>query len=264
MTNPPPGSHDPCLARFPARPPAAELAEAAAAGWLVEEWALAALITAADQATCGGDLDAVGRRRCAEALTACRGAGVRTLATRTGIGRGTGSHTAIPADIRTKHRLAALRAELRLARRTGGTRSPAAGAAQRALQRATRAARQQQRAERAVQLESQFLEAHDAAGFFQAFRGAHNPLPDCILGDPEALWQHFCDLLAPPAGGPVGPPPAAPEGLAISPGGNYGGAGGSPQPPAPHPLASALPDAPWGDAAGAEAGPTPPPGPPSA
>ena len=48
MATPPPGSHDPCLARFPSRPPAAELADAAAAGWLVEERALAAQITGAD------------------------------------------------------------------------------------------------------------------------------------------------------------------------------------------------------------------------
>ena len=56
--NPPPGSHDPCLARFPTCPPAAELAEVAGAGWLADEGALAALINAVDQATCGVDLDA--------------------------------------------------------------------------------------------------------------------------------------------------------------------------------------------------------------
>ena len=44
----------------------------------------------------------------------------------------------------------------------------------------------------------------NAAGFHQAYRGPRAELPDWVLREPEALFEHFRDLLDPP---PPSPPP---------------------------------------------------------
>ena len=85
---------------------------------------------------------------------------------------------------------------MRAARRHRG--SPEYREAHRALQQATRQARHAQREERAQRLERQFLQEHDAAGFYQAYRGPRTALPGFVQEHPEAVFTHFSALLAPP------------------------------------------------------------------
>ena len=197
---PAPPTIDLCLMRFP-RPRDPERVDAAVAE-LTASAMLPPILEAAQRASTPAEVAAVAQQRCIMIAAACQGAGVRQASTAGSGGRGAGSVSSLPGHIARRFHLRELRAALRQARRQQG--SPEHVAARRQLQRATRQARQAHRDERAERLEGQFLTEHDAAGFHQAYRGPRAELPDWVLREPEALFEHFRDLLDTP---PPSPPP---------------------------------------------------------
>ncbi len=207
---PAPPSTDPCHMRFPC-PRDPERAAAAVAA-LSASAMLPALEEAARRARTPAEVEQVAQQRCVLVAAVCQGAGIRQPGSAGSSGRGAGSVSALPGHIQQRYRLRELRTALRQARRQHG--SPEHVEARRRLQRAQRQARQAHRDERAQRLEGQFLTEHDAAGFYQAYRGARPELPDWVLRQPEPMFEHFRGLLDPP---PPPPPidlqalPQAPE-----------------------------------------------------
>ena len=185
---------DPSMLRFP-RPPDPERLDAAVVA-LAAAPSLPALAAAAELASHSTDVEQVASQRCTVVAAACLGAGIRPAGSG---GRGAGSRQGIPPHLEQRFQLRALRAAVRRARHQRD--SPEYVAAHRALQRATRQARQAQRYQRALRLERQILEEHDVAGFHQARRGVRPGPPDFVLADPDATFEHFRSLLAPPLAG---------------------------------------------------------------
>ena len=188
---PPAQSTDPRVMRFLS--PLTEERREAAGGAVVASRAIPSLTAAAERATSVAEIEAVALERCFMVAAACASAGI-SPAGGGGGGRGAGSASGIPAHLEQRFRLR----DLRAARRRASRDSPAYQAAQRAVQRATRQARHAQRDERALRLEKRILAEHDVAGFYQAYRGPRSALPGFVLQDPEAVFEHFSTLLAPP------------------------------------------------------------------
>ena len=229
---PDPPSTDPCHMRFP-RPRDPERAAAAVAE-LTASAMLPALEEAAQRARTPAEVAQVAQQRCALVAAVCQGVGIRQpgSAESRSRGRGAGSISALPGHIEQRYHLRTLRAALRQARRQQG--SPAHVEARRQLQRAMRLARQAHRDERAQRLERQFLTEHDAAGFYQAYKGPRPELPAWVPLQPWLMHAHFQALLNPP---PPPPPtdiqtlPQAPPGVdqeARRPG-QHGRRGGEPR-----------------------------------
>lgn len=242
---------DPRLLRFPL-PPSLERREAAAAA-LMASPSIPALTAAAERATSVAEVEAVALERCYMVAAACTSAGVGQASRGGGGGgggRGAGSSSGIPTAIEQRFRLRPLRAAMRAARQQRG--SPEYCEAHRALQRATRQARHAQREQRAVRLERQFLQEHDAAGFYQAYRGPRTALPGFVQEHPDAVFSHFSALLAPPQRAHPGPAAAGVAAAAAGAGARLEGlverADGRPRLGRP-PLHEALPGPPEGSTA---------------
>ena len=185
------GSADPCLMRFPC-PPDMERIEAAVAE-LISSATLPALTAKAQLATAPAEVDSIARQRCTMIAAACAGAGLRPTGSG---GRGAGSTSGLPAHVVKQFHLRQFRAAYRTASRQQPG-SPAHRSARTKLQQATRQARQAHRDQRARQLEQLFLQEHEAAGFYQAWRGPRSELPEFALQDPDSLLEHVRALLSP-------------------------------------------------------------------
>ena len=198
---------DPRFLRFFCPPDEERLRAAVLA--LAASHQLPMLTAAAEAATSLADVEAVAEQRCRLVAATCQAAGFRQVGSVHRRSRGPGGRPPLPAEMRGRFMLPKRQAAYRAAVREapGSVRH---ATARRQWQRARCAARQAERQRLAEQLERRMLEEHDSHGFHKAYRGPRSALPSFVLQDPDAVFEHFKGLLAPPPSPPTPqqPPPS--------------------------------------------------------